>query len=195
MYIYSITNKVNGNQYVGKTVETVERRWKQHKKSIDLLDCVIYRAMRKYGLDNFFIETIEKVDGDNELLLEREIHWIKTLDTYKNGYNMTKGGEGTVGYKHNDETKQKLRESRKGKTHDEETKRKMSETRKGKPKSKEWSRKIGEAQMGEKNHRWGKTPWNKGIVRDKSACIHCQKMVDAANLKRWHNDNCKSARP
>lgn len=50
--------------------------------------------MRKYGIDNFYIEMIEQCD-DN-LLNEREIYWINKLDTYKNGYNSTTGGDGRL---------------------------------------------------------------------------------------------------
>ena len=37
----------------------------------------------------------------------------------------------------------------------------------------------------------GKIPWNKGIKVPQSECPHCGKMVDTANGKRWHFDNCK----
>jgi hypothetical protein len=33
--------------------------------------------------------------------------------------------------------------------------------------------------------------WNKGVEMEKSECPHCGKMVDKANGKRWHFDNCK----
>lgn len=34
--------------------------------------------------------------------------------------------------------------------------------------------------------------WNKGIPAKKSPCIHCGKMVDPLNMKKWHGDNCKN---
>lgn len=95
-FIYKITNKINNKVYIGKTIKTVESRWKQH-----CLDCKkernsnrpLYRAMRKYGIENFNIEPIEECS--KEVLSEREMYWIKHFDTYKNGYNATTGGDGT----------------------------------------------------------------------------------------------------
>lgn len=37
----------------------------------------------------------------------------------------------------------------------------------------------------------GLEPWNKGIELPKTECPYCNKMVDAANGKRWHFENCK----
>jgi hypothetical protein len=48
--------------------------------------------MRKYGIENFDIKEIECVD--NKELSEREMYWIKYYNTYYDGYNATKGGEG-----------------------------------------------------------------------------------------------------
>jgi hypothetical protein len=44
--------------------------------------------MRKYGIDNFIVESIETVISN---INEREIFWINNL---KPEYNMTKGGDG-----------------------------------------------------------------------------------------------------
>lgn len=30
-YIYKITNKINDKIYVGKTLDTIENRWREHK--------------------------------------------------------------------------------------------------------------------------------------------------------------------
>lgn len=94
-YIYTITNKSNHKQYVGKTNRTVEQRWKEHLLEIDQersKNRPLYRAMRKYGVDNFVIEELEEVDLSEAE--EKEKYWIETLRTYKNGYNATLGGDG-----------------------------------------------------------------------------------------------------
>lgn len=52
----------------------------------------MYRALNKYGLDNFKIEEIEQCSALE--INEREIYWINYYNTYKEGYNATLGGEG-----------------------------------------------------------------------------------------------------
>jgi hypothetical protein len=49
--------------------------------------------MNKYGIESFKVETIEQCS--ETIVNEREIYWIDKLDSFHNGYNATKGGEGT----------------------------------------------------------------------------------------------------
>lgn len=95
-YIYCITNLINGKQYVGQTIRSLEERFKDHSHqaySSGNEDRPICRAIRKYGIENFKIEELEQVE--NDLLNEREIYWIQELQTFgKSGYNATKGGDG-----------------------------------------------------------------------------------------------------
>lgn len=94
-YIYKITNKINDRMYIGKTVRTIEERWKEHLRDINRRSFEkrpLYDAMNKYGPENFHIEQIEEVQDVNELN-NRECFWIETLGTFKNGYNATKGGD------------------------------------------------------------------------------------------------------
>ena len=100
-YIYKITNLINHKIYIGLTTNTIEHRWKQHTNSADRPDAyyLLYRAINKYGIENFKIEELEQCD--NNLLKEREKYWIKKMDSfYLNGYgyNMTYGGEGVTKY-------------------------------------------------------------------------------------------------
>ena len=57
-FIYAITNKINNKQYVGKTTDTIEYRWKRHL--IDSRKRIyekrpLYNAINKYGFENFTI--------------------------------------------------------------------------------------------------------------------------------------------
>ena len=101
-YIYTITNKINGKIYIGLTQKTPQERWKMHvntaynKNSKDF-NALFKKAIRKYGKDNFIIETIEECNTIEELK-EKEIYWIKKLKTYAFeednwGYNSTKAGD------------------------------------------------------------------------------------------------------
>ncbi len=94
-YIYKITNTVNGKQYIGKTVFSVDSRLKQHfrdAKKTSLQKRPLYSAILKYGQDSFNCEVIEECAPEN--LSEREQYWILYYNTYGNGYNATFGGDG-----------------------------------------------------------------------------------------------------
>lgn len=94
-YIYKITNGINGKSYIGKTMFAVNERWKEHCNDYQKNRCdnrPLYKAMRKYGIENFSVEEIEKCTDD--ILSERKIYWINYYDTYRNGYNATVGGDG-----------------------------------------------------------------------------------------------------
>lgn len=96
-YIYKITNLVNNKSYIGQTTNTIEYRWKEHLNCLNKPECVnrpLYRAIKKYGVQNFSIEEIEKCE-ENELN-EKEIYWISFYNTYEAGYNLTIGGEGNT---------------------------------------------------------------------------------------------------
>lgn len=90
-YVYKITNCINQKVYIGQTSFSVEKRWKEHIKDISKhLDRPLYRALAKYGIENFTVEMIEETDFPNE----REEYWIQYYQSFHNGYNATTGGEG-----------------------------------------------------------------------------------------------------
>lgn len=88
--IYKITNKVNNKSYIGQTRQSIQFRWNQHTSKRD--NTYFHNAIQKYGKDNFEIEILEECDV--EVLNEREIFYIAKYDTFKNGYNLTIGGDG-----------------------------------------------------------------------------------------------------
>lgn len=94
--IYKITNKINGKIYIGKTErENPEIRWQEHLRHANKLDLPLYRAINKYGKENFCFEVIEQCN--NFQLDEREIYWIAYHNSYgEKGYNCTGGGEGGI---------------------------------------------------------------------------------------------------
>ena len=95
MYIYQITNLINGKIYIGKT-NNIQKRWSNHRCSNDP-NMVIARAIRKYGVDNFKFEVLYK-DIPIEQIDELEIKTIKEKNSQvPNGYNVASGGQGGLG--------------------------------------------------------------------------------------------------
>lgn len=91
-FIYIIKNTVNNKVYVGQTRTSVEQRWAEHLRHAKYGDQVINRAMKKYGVDKFYIETLEICDVN--VLDEREIYYIDLYDSTNKskGYNVSIGG-------------------------------------------------------------------------------------------------------
>lgn len=78
--------------YIGQSID-VYRRFKAHKSNVrnNRRDCkTLYRAMKKYGSNNFIYNIVEKCD--HEYLDNREMYWIEYYNSYKNGYNENIGG-------------------------------------------------------------------------------------------------------
>ena len=93
-YIYIIKNHINSKVYIGKTSTTVEQRFKEHirdSRKRRQEKRPLYNAMRKYGIDQFYIELMEQTENT----IEREKYWISYYDSYHNGYNATLGGDGS----------------------------------------------------------------------------------------------------
>ena len=101
-YIYLIENKINHHKYIGKTYLTIEQRWKQHckdSKRKEFQHRPLYRALNKYGINNFSIQEIEYTENCED----REKYWIAYYNTYHDGYNATLGGDGTLYFEYTDE--------------------------------------------------------------------------------------------
>ena len=144
-----ILNLINyAKEFVGKPISVY-----------DALD--IAKAIQKYGKENFTKEILERNISDFDLLCEREKYYIKLYDTKINGYNMTDGGLGSLGYEPTEEHRNNMSLSLAGQSHplygkslSEETKRKISEKaklRKGRPVTEETRKKISASLKGKKN--------------------------------------------
>ena len=134
-YIYLITNKINGKQYVGQSIRNdINIRWKQHKNNKSG-DTPISKAYNKYGIENFKFQII--CICFDEDCNKYEIDYIKQYNTISpNGYNLRVGGENS---KHHADTIKKLSDKMKekwlitkhpciGLKYSEEYKKKMSDS-------------------------------------------------------------------
>ena len=106
----------NGKHYIGLTTTSLKHRQGQHRCAAKNGDTqILYKALRKYDMiDTFELIEIDTADTTEELC-EKEIQYIISYNSYidENGYNMTLGGEGTFGYIHTEECKQKMSEAKK----------------------------------------------------------------------------------
>lgn len=99
-YIYLILNDIYPEKiYVGQTYQELSMRWSGHiwqikeHSNTDML----HNAMEKYGKEHFAMEGIEKCTSPTknaliEKLNDREKYYISHFDSFRNGYNLTKGG-------------------------------------------------------------------------------------------------------
>lgn len=110
--IYLIVNP-KGKIYVGQT-NNLYNRLKSHKSSAKSnKNIILYHSIRKYGWENHVVSILEEVDY--EIKDEREIFWIKELNSFcglnKMGMNMSLGGAqgNPYSWKHDKERVEKAR--------------------------------------------------------------------------------------
>lgn len=161
-FIYKISSP-SGRVYIGQTINFKNRL--THHKKLTRPDTKLAKAIIKYGWDNLSkeiidtIETTTKEDRDKKLN-NLEIYYIQLYNSYKNGYNCTTGGDGTVGRNHSKETKQFLRNMNLGKTLSVEHKENISKGLKNNPRiiTEETRRKLSASKLGDKNPNYKKVP-------------------------------------
>jgi len=111
--IYCHKNKINGRCYIGSTIQDTKKRWRKSDKSYSSYKTctVFYRALKKYGWDNFDTDILMVVFSEDDLSLYEGILISSYNSVAPNGYNTVSIIEGRV--KYTEETKKKISESRK----------------------------------------------------------------------------------
>lgn len=93
-YVYKITNKINNKVYIGIT-HSPKNRCEQHFSYLRKgyhHSKKFQHSYDKHGEQVFEFQVIAKCTANT--LFKLEIEYIKEYDSYRNGYNCTKGGEG-----------------------------------------------------------------------------------------------------
>ena len=144
-YIYKTTNLINNKIYIGQ--HTASEFDKYYKGS----GVMLTRAFKKYGKENFSCVLLEAVESKKDLDI-REAYWINKLNSRDSdiGYNITAGGEGTVGYRHTEEAKKKMSVAKKGKPLTEAQKNAISMHVKGHKMSEDTKAKLRAINLGSK---------------------------------------------
>lgn len=93
--IYKITNKLNNKCYIGQSVD-IKIRWLQHiyEGKRNNPQGKLYHAIFNEGIENFSFEVLEECPLDEKILNEKERYWIEFYNSFEEGYNSTKGGQG-----------------------------------------------------------------------------------------------------
>ncbi len=189
MFIYLITNLVNGKYYVGQTTKTLARRWALHRFSArhaNSTGCkLLVRAMRKHGLENFIIEHLASADTAAQLS-ELERLWICLLRSTDAsvGYNLTFGGEGCCA---TEQTREAIAAGNRAQFADPEKKARHDAACKSAKRFVGWTPEERRASMkrdvaGNKNPQYGK-PWTEAqranikAAREKRRLSHLTDIV------------------
>ena len=201
MYIYKITNNINGKSYIGLKTKTVEESEDYYGSGK-----LINQAIEKYGKKNFTKEILERNIDSYDILNDQEIYWIDYFDTFNNGYNLTKGGQGNLGRVVSEETRAKLSEAASNQFRNpisEETREKISKKaklRKGRPVSEETRNKIAKKQEGRIKSQEEKDKIREALRKANTGksqpmatepCHHCGKLMAQPHMTRWHGERCK----
>lgn len=120
--VYTISNRVNGKRYIGKTSKGIRVRWTSHKSDArGGKKTYFHKAIRKHGEENFDIrgwialgegftagKTRKQIDEALSALETIQIRLAGTRNPER-GYNLTEGGEGTTGHTRFKDDERKLR--------------------------------------------------------------------------------------
>lgn len=193
MIVYKITNKLNGNCYIGQTVKKMNIRWNEHAHQARLFHkkSYIYSAMRKYGIENFYIEEIVSCSTKEELN-SAEQYFIGFYNCLSpNGYNLTTGGDSGA---RTAETGRKISIAKTGKRRppcSNETRLKLSTSSKGKPKSLEHNKKVSIANTGKIRTKETRHNISKIMTGNKNALKYIseeQKLEKKVKLKAYKHE-------
>ena len=149
--IYIYTNKISGKFYIGQSCNPKQRNYSHKSNAFCGYNTIFYKAIRKYGFDNFEFDILEsnltKIEADN---LEIRLIALYNTRNKKCGYNQLKGGNYSgelvgelngqfgkkrpdlvernkqrIGLKNTEESKEKTRQKMLGRTISKETKELM----------------------------------------------------------------------
>jgi len=119
MFIYKLTNRMNGKIYVGKTTHKNLNSYLSNKRCLARQgkhSHPVVAAMSKYGVDNFTVEVLSTTEAA-EWCDYLEVLWIMLLDSRNPevGYNVhAGGGKGALGHAMSEEHKLKIGAANKG---------------------------------------------------------------------------------
>jgi len=202
-YVYKVTNTINNKIYIGKhTTKILSDNYMGSGKRLHI-------AKRKYGKENFTKEYLSFHNNEQEAYDAEEL--LVTPDFIKedNAYNIVIGGGTVRGLIHNEETKERIKQSCKKIVKTPEWISKINAANTGRPLSEEHKKSISNTLKGNKDSdevRKKKSESNKGkpkseshienirkalFSRPKIKCEYCDRELRIVNYNKWHGNKCK----
>lgn len=205
IYFYIMINIIDNKKYVGQTCNITQRA-NDHiagskSKNKKIRKRLLYRAISKYGIENFIFFQLPIVKYGQMEANEEEKRLIKQYNTFGEGswgYNMTEGGKSGVGCgvnhpmhgrKHTKESNEKNRISHLGKIVSKKTRKKIRKYRLGKKASPETREKNRINKSGEMNHNWGK--FGKDNPKSQKWRLYFEdgRIIEVHGLQQWCKEN------
>lgn len=198
MIIYKTINLLNNKIYIGQDY----RNYPKYLGGGQL----IKKAIKKYGRENFKKEILEHCNSKEEMK-SREIYWIQFYNSKPPiGYNLSDGGESTLGYKFTKEQIKRMKKVQTGIKHPTQSQTiqklikegKWIGNHKGYKMSKESIKKISKANTGKKKHtEESKKKISEALKGSKYSEETKQKMSQALKgrkfSKEWLENKSKAA--
>lgn len=182
--IYRFKNKINGKSYIGRSKNIYARLYTYIKiaknKKSSKKNNHFHNALIKYGIDNFDIYILERLDDNviNPKFKNIESAYIYFFNSVETGYNKKYDDNGLDTM--TQDTKDKIRKTLTGVKHSaeriknqsgykfsEESKNKMRLAKLGKKHSEEHNKKIGASSLGRKHTEESKQKMRKPKLNKK----------------------------
>lgn len=152
MHIYKFTHLQSGRAYIGQTIQDPNQRRLEHicDSRHTTKTYHFHNALRKYGVENFLFEVLDRAYS-LEQLNELEEFYVEKFNSINNGFNIRQPGSNKL---HSLESKQRMSEAQK-----------EAHARRRELGTDTWKRKDGGPMKGKSHPKKGKksTGWsNKG---------------------------------
>lgn len=177
--IYKVTNIITGKVYIGFTYRWNKRK-QEHKRDSKNKNTKLYKSIRKHGWNNFTWQIIYQSLDFEHCKNFMETYFITEHDSFKNGYNETMGGEGTIGFTYvaSKSQKEKIRQSKLGvkrKPFTDEWKRKLGDISRGKKRKPFTNEHLKNMSISQKGNTHAKGSIRPDLNLKTISCLHCKK--------------------
>lgn len=112
--VYIIVSVLSQRVYVGSTTKTFEERWKSYKSLTCKTQTLLYRSLKKYGIENHIFHKAWEGDITIMLKVEAKVGRLYNVLDSNFGLNCKLPKESDKYYSVNKETRQRISKSKKG---------------------------------------------------------------------------------